>query len=151
MEFEHAAKLRDQIEAIRSVIENQQVVSLANEDYDALGLFIEAGMASVTTFDCARRQTHRRSAFLSCTNIEGRDDAEVLSVFVRQHYEGPTSIPQEILTPHDLEDAEAIEEWLSEKADRKVGVRRPQRGDKVQSDRTGAPQRRTRVARTSLV
>ena len=130
MEFERAAKLRDQIEAIRSVTESQQVVSLANEDYDALGLFIEAGVASVTTLIIrAGKLIGDQHFFL--TNIEGRADAEVLSVFVRQHYEGPTSIPQEILTPHDLEDAEAIEEWLTEKANRKVGVRRPQRGDKV--------------------
>ncbi len=130
MEFEKAAKLRDQIEAIRSVTESQQVVSLANEDYDALGLFIEAGVASVTTLIVrAGKLIGDQHFFL--TSIEGRDDAEVLSVFVRQHYEGPVSVPQEVLTPADLEDAEAIEEWLSDKSKRRVGVRRPQRGDKV--------------------
>lgn len=130
MEFEHAAKLRDQIEAIRSVTESQQVVSLANEDFDALGLYIEAGVASVTTLIIRGGKLIGDQHFF-LTNIEGRPDAEVLSVFVRQHYEGPVSLPQEILTPVDFEDADAIEEWLGDKAKRKVAVRRPQRGDKV--------------------
>ncbi len=66
-------------------------------------------------------------------NIEGSSDAEVVSVFVRQHYEGPVGVPKEVLTPADLEDAEAIGEWLSDKAGRKIEVKRPQRGDKVRT------------------
>lgn len=130
LEFETAAKLRDQIEAVKSVLEKQQVVSLAEEDYDALGLYIEAGIASVTTLIVrAGKLIGDQHFFLQ--NIEGRGEPEVLSAFVRQHYEGPASLPGEILVPHALEDTEAIEEWLSEKASRRIGVRRPQRGDKV--------------------
>jgi excinuclease ABC subunit C len=130
MKFEDAAKLRDQIEAVKSVIEKQQVVSLQNEDYDALGLYIEAGIASVASLVVrAGKLIGDQHFFLQ--NIEGRGEAEVLSAFVKQHYEGPSSAPHEVLTPHDLEDAGAIEEWLSEKAGRRVEVRRPQRGDKV--------------------
>ncbi len=132
LEFEKAAKLRDQIEAVKSVLEKQQVVSLGNEDYDALGLAIEAGIASVTTLIVRGGKLIGDQHFF-LQNIEGRAEAEVLSVFVRQHYEGPQELPREVLTPHDLEDAGAIEEWLSEKANRKVEVRRPQRGDKVRS------------------
>ncbi len=130
MKFEDAAKLRDQIEAVKSVVEKQQVVSLANEDYDALGLHIEAGIASVVVLVVrAGKLLGDQHFFLQ--NIEGRGEAEVVSVFVRQHYEGPTALPHEVLVPHDLEDVEATEEWLSEKARRRVSVRRPQRGDKV--------------------
>jgi excinuclease ABC subunit C len=130
MRFEDAAKLRDQIEAVKSVIERQQVVSLANEDYDAVGLYIEAGVASVAVLVVrAGKLIGDQHFFLQ--NIEGRDNPEVLSVFVRQHYEGPTSIPTEILVPEELEDAAAIEEWLSDKAGKRIGVRRPQRGDKT--------------------
>ncbi|MDQ3812991.1 MAG: excinuclease ABC subunit UvrC [Armatimonadota bacterium] len=130
LEFETAAKLRDQIEAVKSVIEKQQVVSLQNEDYDALGLFIEAGVASVTTLVVRNGKLIGDQHFF-LQNIEGRSEAEVISAFVRQHYAGPAGLPDEILTPYDLEDGEAIEEWLSEKAKHRVGVRRPQRGDKV--------------------
>lgn len=130
MRFEEAAKLRDQIEAVKSVVEKQQVVSLANEDYDSLGLFIDAGVASVAVLIVRGGKLIGDQHFFM-QNIDGRPDAEVMSVFVRQHYEGPTGLPGEVLTPYDLEDAAAIEEWLGEKAGRKVEVRRPQRGDKV--------------------
>ena len=130
MEFETAAKLRDQIEAIQSVTEKQQVLSLANEDYDALGIFIDSGIASMTSLIVRNGKLIGDQHFF-LQNIEGRSDAEVVSAFVRQHYAGPAAIPTEVLVPHDLEDSEAIEEWLSERAAKKISVRRPQRGDKV--------------------
>src|SRR5690606_22817367 len=108
MEFENAAKLRDQIEAIKSVTEKQQVLSLANEDYDSLGLFIEAGIASVTILIIRNGKLIGDQHFF-LQNIEGRANAEVVSAFVRQHYAGPSAIPTEVLVPHDLEDVEAIE------------------------------------------
>jgi excinuclease ABC subunit C len=130
MEFEQAAKLRDQIEAVQSVVEKQQVLSLANEDYDALGIFIEAGIASVTSLIIRDGKLIGDQHFFLQT-IEGRGEAEVLSAFLRGHFEGPIFIPREILTPCEIEDAAAISEWLSEKAGKKVEVRHAQRGDKV--------------------
>jgi excinuclease ABC subunit C len=131
LEFEKAAKLRDQIEAVQSVVEKQQVLSLANEDYDALGIYIEAGIASVTVLVVRNgKLIGDQHFFLQC--IEGRGEPEVLSAFLRQHFEGPIHIPREVLLPHDVEDCEAIEEWLSDKAQKKIDVRRPQRGDKMQ-------------------
>ncbi len=130
MEFEQAAKLRDQIEAVQSVVEKQQVLSLANEDYDALGVFLEAGIASVTSLIIRDGKLIGDQHFFLQT-IEGRGEAEVLSAFLRGHFEGPIFIPREILTPCEVEDAGAISEWLSEKAGKKVDVRHAQRGDKV--------------------
>lgn len=130
LEFEKAAQLRDQIEAVRSVVEKQQVVSLAAEDYDALGMHIESGIASVTVLVVrAGKMIGDQHFFLQ--NIDGHSDGEIISVFIRQHYEGPVGLPDEILLPCDLEDGPAIEEWLSDKESHRVTVRRPQRGDKV--------------------
>jgi excinuclease ABC subunit C len=130
MRFEDAAKIRDQIEAVKSVVERQQVVSLSNEDYDALGLHIDAGVASVAVLVVrAGKLIGDQHFFLQ--NIDGHTQAEILSVFVRGHYEGPTAIPTEILVAYDLEDREAVEEWLSDKEQKRIGVRRPQRGDKT--------------------
>ncbi|MBW3635781.1 MAG: excinuclease ABC subunit UvrC [Armatimonadetes bacterium] len=132
MEFERAATLRDQIEAVKSVLEKQQVVSQSSDEYDALGLSIEAGVASVALLIVRDGKLIGDQHFF-LQNIEGREDAEVISVFIRQHYEGPMTVPREILSAHELEDAGAIEEWLSEKSGRKIEVRRPQRGDKVRT------------------
>ncbi len=130
LEFEKAAKLRDQIEAVNSVLEKQQVLSLANEDYDAIGIFIEAGIASVTSLIIRNGKLIGDQHFF-LNSIEGRGEPEVLSAFLRQHFEGPIYIPREILVPHDIEDSQAIAEWLSDKAAKNIDVRRPQRGDKV--------------------
>ncbi len=130
MEFERAAKLRDQIEAVRAVLEKQQVVSNQSDEYDAVGLRIEAGIASVAVLVVRNGKLIGDQHFF-LQNIEGASDAEVVSVFVRQHYEGPVGVPREVLTPADLEDADAIGEWLSDKAGRKIEVKQPQRGDKV--------------------
>src|SRR3712207_9262094 len=97
MKFEEAAKLRDQIEAVKSVVEKQQVVSLQNEDYDALGLFIEAGIASVTVLVVRNGKLIGDQHFF-LQNIEGRGEPEVVSAFVRQHYAGPAALPDELLT-----------------------------------------------------
>ncbi len=132
MEFEQAATYRDTIEAVQSVLEKQQVVSASNEEFDAIGLQIEAGIASVTTLIIRNGKLIGDQHFF-LQNIEGREDAEVISVFLRQHYEGPVAIPREVLVPVELEDGAAIQEWLSEKAGRIIDVRRPQRGDKVRS------------------
>ncbi len=132
MEFERAATLRDQIEAVKSVLEKQLVVSHSSDEYDALGLSIEAGVASVALLVVRDGKLIGDQHFF-LQNIEGREDAEVISVFIRQHYEGPMTVPREILSAHELEDAGAIEEWLSEKSNRKIEVRRPQRGDKVRT------------------
>ncbi len=130
MRFEDAAKWRDQIEAVQSVVEKQQVVSLSNEDYDALGLYIEAGIASVTVLIVRGGKLLGDQHFF-LQSIEGRSEAEVLSTFARQHYDGPANIPPQVLVAFDLEDAPAIEDWLGDKSKHKVEVRRPQRGDKT--------------------
>ncbi len=132
LEFEKAAKLRDQIEAVKAVLEKQLVVSNPNDEYDAIGLQIEAGIASVAVLIVRNGKLIGDMHFF-LQNIEGASDAEVISVFVRQHYGEPVGVPKEVLTPADLEDAEAIAEWLSDKAGRKIDVRMPQRGDKVRT------------------
>lgn len=130
LEFERAAKVRDQIEAVKAVLEKQQVVSNPSDEYDAIGLQIEAGIASVAVLVVRNGKLIGDQHFF-LQNIEGASDAEVVSVFVRQHYEGPVGVPKEVLTQAELDDAEAIAEWLGDKAGRKIEVRRPQRGDKV--------------------
>jgi excinuclease ABC subunit C len=132
MEFESAAKLRDQIEAVKSVLEKQQVVSNSNEEYDSIGLAVEAGVASLTVMLIRNGKLIGDQHFF-LQNIEGREDGEIVSAFIRQYYEGPVAVSKEVLTPVELDDADAIEEWLADKAGRKVEVLKPQRGDKVRS------------------
>jgi excinuclease ABC subunit C len=130
MQFEKAAHLRDQIEAVKSVLEKQQVVSQSHENYDALGLALEAGIASVAILVVRGGKLIGDQHFF-LQNIEGRENGEIISAFLRGHFEGPVSVPPELLCGAEIEDGEIIGEWLTDKAGHKVEVRRPQRGDKV--------------------
>ena len=130
MKFEDAAKIRDQIEAVKSVVEKQQVVSQTSENYDAIGLVIDAGIASVAVFTVRNGKLLGDQHFF-LQNIDGQPESEIVSAFLRDHYDGPTYLPNEIFVPHEPEDILAVSEWLSDKATRNVDIRKPQRGDKV--------------------
>jgi len=130
LEFEKAAKFRDQIEAVKSVLEKQQVVSNTADDYDAVGLACDAGVGSMAVLVVRGGKLIGDQHFF-LQNVDGQADAEVVSAFLRQHYEGPVEAPREVLVPVEMEDAEPIGEWLGDKSGHKVDVRWPQRGDKV--------------------
>ena len=132
MEFEEAAKIRDQIAAVQSVLEKQQVVAQNNDEFDVVGMSVEAGVASMTVMLVRNGKLIGDQHFF-LQNIEGRADGEIVSAFLRGLYEGPVSVAREILVPALPDDASAIEEWLGEKAGRKIEIRQPQRGDKVRS------------------
>jgi excinuclease ABC subunit C len=131
LEFEKAAALRDQREAVQSIIEKQRVLSASSENYDALGLHLEAGIAAVALLQARDGKLIGELNFF-LQNVEGREEMEIISSFLRQHYDVMTALPSEILTPVALEDADVISEWLGDHAEHKVTVRAPQRGAKTE-------------------
>lgn len=131
LEFEKAATARDQMEAVQSIMEKQRVLSTTSENYDALGLHLEAGIAAVSLLQVRDGKLIGELNFF-LQNVDGRELPEIISSFLRQHYDVMTTLPTEILTPVVLEDAEVISEWLADHAQHKVTVRAPQRGGKTQ-------------------
>ncbi len=131
MEFERAAALRDQLRAIESVSQNQKVVSNRNEDSDVIALAYDKGEAWVELFRVRRGKLIGRDHFVM-EGGEAEDEPALLEHFVQQFYEASTDVPGALLMQHDIEDAEAIAEWLSGKRGRRVSIYRPQRGEKRQ-------------------
>ncbi len=130
LEFEHAARLRDQSRAVRRVLIKQQVVFTHGKDEDVFGFARQDDIAQVHLLKVRRGHLRDIRRF----NLAGLKlgDAEVVGSFVNQYYAArvstPGDLPHRVLVPFDLEDAEAKEAWLSECAGRRVEVRRPQRG-----------------------
>jgi excinuclease ABC subunit C len=129
LRFEDAARLRDRIRAIERTQERQQVVSHWGGDQDVFGLyreggFIEAEVLFVRQGKLTGNQVYRFEDFEF-------PDAEVLEALLTQFYQGDRYVPDEILLPADLEDAEVRAEYLGERKGRRVEIFRPQRGDKV--------------------
>jgi excinuclease ABC subunit C len=129
MEFERAARLRDQIAAVERVIERQRVVTASSVDQDALGIAAEDGELCVQVFFVRSGKLIGHEYFL----MEGTGDAEapeILTSFLKQFYDHAAHVPPEILLPQEIEEDQIIETWLSEKRGGRVHLRVPRRGFK---------------------
>src|SRR5574337_726220 len=108
LEYERAAKCRDQIASLRQVFERQRVISTRDEDLDVFGLAAEGGEAQVQLFLIRRGRLVGRETFTFQPAAETAGG--LLSALLKQFYLGARDIPREILLSHplELEDAPLI-------------------------------------------
>jgi excinuclease ABC subunit C len=129
LEYERAARIRDQVEAIDRVTERQAVASTRPADEDVFGLARGDDDAVV------------QALFVRGTRMIGADnftldgtreavDAEVMASFVKQFYQSATYVPRRVVVPERLPEHELIESWLSERRGSRVELLAPQRGEK---------------------
>jgi excinuclease ABC subunit C len=130
LEFEAAAKIRDQIEAVEKTLEKQRMVSHWGADQDIFGLYREGGFIEVTVL-FVRQGKLTGSQSYSLEDLEFPDE-EIMGALLTQFYQGHRFIPEEILLPIGLEDNEARQEYLSERKGKKVAIIIPHKGDKRQ-------------------
>jgi excinuclease ABC subunit C len=128
LEFELAARLRDQIAALKRVRENRVMTGGADE-LDVVAVAPHAGSSCVVVMSVRDGvNIGHRSHFPK--HPPGASVAELLESFVSQHYtQFPP--PAEILISHEIEDADWIERGISQQAGRRVAIRQPQRGAKL--------------------
>ncbi|MCA9690961.1 MAG: excinuclease ABC subunit UvrC [Myxococcales bacterium] len=131
LEFETAARLRDQLEAIDKSLEHQRVVGDPGVDQDVIGFYREGGQVEFVLL-------HVRNGKLLGTrghSLRGMElpDAEVLASFLAAYYEDAPTLPDEVLLPIALveDDGAPLSAWLSERAGRKVAVKVPIRGERA--------------------
>ncbi len=130
LEFEAAAKIRDQIQAVEKTLEKQRMVSHWGADQDIFGLYREGGFIEVLVLFVRQGKLTGNQAY-SFADLEF-SDGEVMESLLTQFYQGDRFIPDEILLPVEIEDREVREEYLSERKGKKVSLICPQRGDKRQ-------------------
>jgi len=129
LDFERAGTLRDQIQAIEHVSQNQKVVSQKLSDEDVIALEQNDGESWVEMFHIRNGKLNGRSHFL----MEGTQDEKpsyVLDQFVKQFYDTSPTIPSRVILQHPLEDARTIQSWLSHKRGKSVQLHTPKRGEK---------------------
>ncbi len=128
LKFERAAALRDQIRAIENVVERQKVVSSDYVDSDVLALARADGDACVQVFFIRGGKLIGRDYFL----LEGAtdaSDADVLGEFLTQFYDQASIVPPQVLLPQEVEEAQIIRQWLSQKrGDQCVEILVPRQG-----------------------
>lgn len=128
LEFELAARLRDQLLAVEKVTEKQNIITGAG-DQDVIGLARSAAGTCVQVFFVRSGKMVGRDHFL-LAGSEEEDDEAVLAAFIKQYYGQATFIPREILLPQALAERELLAGWLSEQKGGKVALEVPQRGTK---------------------
>ncbi len=129
LEYERAAKHRDQIASLRQVFERQRIISPRGEDQDVFGLAAEGGEAQIQLFLIRRGRLIGRETFTF--ELKAETMSELLSAVLKQFYLGARDIPREILLSEPLEDAPLIAAWLTSRANRRVNLLVPRRGRKM--------------------
>ena len=126
--FERAARLRDQLTAVRKIREKQNIVT-GSGDQDAIGLArSEQGVCLQVLLIRGGKMVGGEHFMMNGSEDEA--DASILTAFLKQYYDRATFVPREILLPLEIEDEILIEAWLSEKKAAKVALEQPRRGTK---------------------
>lgn len=129
--FETAARLRDQLSAVRTAAERQNIVTGAG-DQDAVGMARSAAGVCVQIFFIRGGKMIGREHFL-LRGSEEESDTDILRAFLEQYYNQATFVPREVLLPCAIDAAAqaTIEAWLAaRKGGGKVALLTPQRGTK---------------------
>lgn len=129
MQFEEAAVYRDLIDSVKRVTERQKITSDDIEDRDIIAMARKDDEAVVQVFFIRGGKLIGREHYY-LTGVYEEEESHVLAAFVKQMYAGTPYIPRELWTECELEDGEAILEWLSKKRGHKVFLRNPKRGGK---------------------
>ena len=128
MQFEKAAALRDQINAIDRVVEKQKVITSDQRDSDVLAMARSDGEACVQIFFIRNGKLIGREYFV-LEGTEETPDAEVISEFMKQFYSEAASIPEQVLLPNEIEEAQIIKQWMkSKRGGKKVEISVPKSG-----------------------
>lgn len=129
LDFEAAARYRDQLKAIDSIVTKQKVFSNANADQDVIAFAREDGDACVQVFFIRYGKMIGREYFL-LENTEGENDEEILEEFVTQFYDSAAHVPKEVLLQSEIDEVRIVEQWLRQKRGQKVSIQVPKQGRK---------------------
>jgi len=129
MQFERAARIRDQVQAVERVTERQAVASTKPADEDIFGLARGDDEAVVQVlFVRGIKMVGVDSFTLDGTKDEA--DGDVMASFVKQFYESATYVPKRVVVPVELPERALIESWLTDRRGTNVELLVPQRGEK---------------------
>jgi excinuclease ABC subunit C len=124
-DYERAARLRDQIQAIEQTVEPQKVADAGGGDQDVLGLHREGGEVELAILFVREGKVIGRRSY----SLEWRlTEDDLLSSFLQEFYSREVFVPDRLLLPLAVEDGETLADWLSEQKGKKVQLLVPQRG-----------------------
>lgn len=145
MEYERAARLRDDAEALKRAMEKSAVVLADATDADLIAVAEDELEAAVQIFHVRGGRVRGQRGWVT-DKVEAVDTAGLVEHALQQLYGEETgdSVPKEVLVPALPEDPDAVSQWLADRRGSQVSLRIPQRGDK--KDLMGTVQRNAQQA-----
>jgi excinuclease ABC subunit C len=129
LEFEKAASLRDHIQTIEGIIEQQKVVFTRKVNQDVIAIAQDKNEACAQVFFIRGGKLLGQEHFL-LEGVQDENPCQIMTSFVEQFYSSGASIPPQILLQTELVDKPLIQTWLESKRGRRVQLLTPLRGEK---------------------
>jgi excinuclease ABC subunit C len=131
LDFEKAALLRDQIQALDRVIEGQKIAATVRGEQDVIAFATEKDRAYVQVFFVRGGKLVGRESFV-LQGTSSETPRQIITSFVKQFYASAPYVPPLILLQHPVEARTVIEGWLQDKRGSRVRIQVPSRGNKKQ-------------------
>ncbi|MBI2718835.1 MAG: excinuclease ABC subunit UvrC [Rhizobiales bacterium] len=128
LDFEQAARIRDRIQAMSFVTQQQGINPQTVDEADVFGLAQEGGQICIQVFFFRSGQNWGNRAYFPRAD-KSLEPSEILASFLAQFYDDKP-VPGLVLLSHDVEECQLLEEALSTRAGKKIEVAVPQRGEK---------------------
>jgi len=128
LEFERAAAIRDRLRGLAHIQANDVINPASLTDADVIALHQEAGQSCVQVFFIRGGRNNGNRSFFP-VHAKGEEPPEILTAFIAQFYDDKPAPPL-ILLSHEPEEAGLLAEALTLKAERKITLSVPQRGEK---------------------
>ncbi len=130
MRFEEAAQIRDRIKGLEAYSEKQKATDLDPIDRDIMACAVEGDDACGVIFKLREGKLIGRQHYY-LGNVDQKPEAEILRTLIQQYYLDIDYIPRELFVPAGVDDAEAVEAWLSRKRGEAVHIVVPQEGEEA--------------------
>jgi excinuclease ABC subunit C len=128
-DYEKAALIRDQIEAIKQVIDGEKIAATIRGEQDVVAFVQDTDQAYVQVLFIRNNKLTGREYFL-LQGTRQEEPSQIMTSFVKQYYSSSQNIPPRLLLQHPVEDKTVIAEWLQSKRGTAVEIQIPSRGTK---------------------
>jgi excinuclease ABC subunit C len=131
LDFEKAALIRDQIQAVNRVIEGQRIATTVRGEQDVIAFAQDKDQAYVQVFFIRSSKLIGRESFV-LQGARSEEPSPIMTSFIKQFYNSTPYIPPLLLLQYPVEDTKIIESWLQSKKGAKVNIQVPRQGNKNQ-------------------
>ena len=131
MDYEKAALIRDQIDAINQVIEGEKIAATIRGEQDVIAFIQDRDRAYVQVLFIRRNKLIGRESFLLQGTLQ-EEPQRIITSFIKQYYSSNPNVPPLLLLQHPLEEKLIIRDWLQNRRGARVEIQVPRRGSKKQ-------------------